>query len=70
MTLYLKCDPLPTQMTAAYNSTMTDLKLNKKKQSTGPSFGKHVPLGMDTLEGAIFAWVTGYVLGEGQGGGN
>lgn len=27
-------------MTAAYNTTMTDLKLNKKKQSTDPSFGK------------------------------
>ena len=30
------------QMTAAYSSTMTDLKLNKKKQSTGPSFGMYV----------------------------
>lgn len=37
-------DPLPTQMTAAYTSTMTDLKLNKKKQSTGPSFGEFIYL--------------------------
>ena len=27
-------------MTAAYNSTMTDSKLNKKKQFADPSFGK------------------------------
>ena len=29
-------------MTAAYNSTMTDSKLNKKKQFADPSFGKFV----------------------------
>ena len=41
--LILNIDPLPLfmmQMTAAYSSTMTDLKLNKKKQTADPSFGK------------------------------
>ena len=30
------------QMTAAYTSTMTDSKLNKKKQFTDPSFGEYI----------------------------
>ncbi len=49
--VYVYVDPLPTyislstlypfsQMTAAYSTTMTDTKLNKKKQSTDPSFGE------------------------------
>ena len=40
LTVLLHTCILVLQMTAAYTSTMTDSKLNKKKQFTDPSFGE------------------------------
>ena len=40
LTLLLHACIFLLQMTAAYTSTMTDSKLNKKKQFTDPSFGE------------------------------